>query len=870
MNSVAEKLRAAFGRFRSRDLAGAARLCGEVLREAPGHRDALHLLGVVRLAGGEADEAAALIRKALDGGAPEAAMQENLGLAHLVLRNFATAEALFRDALVLGASHGSLYLRLGIALSSQGKLADAVTALREAAARSPGDVDVHLNLGNTLAERGEAEEALACYNRVLALQRNHPAALFNLGNLHRNAGRFEEAENCYKRVLAVTPNDADVHNNLGLVYERQGRLDESAACLRHALALSPGHAHALSNLGNVLRQRGLLEEAAARCEQALALRPNFVDALINLGIVRGEQGRPGEAQSLYERALRAAPGNSDAYLNLGALLSAQGRWKAALACYRKALEASPRQARLHNDLGNALRDRGNLEEAIVAYKTALDIDPKSATGHYNLAEALKGAGRFDEAIASYERALALKPDFLRALGALTYVRQHVCDWGGIDASWQRLRAEAIGKAGSGISPFSILYMPFTAQEQLACAREWARETLGRAETMRAGSRFDHPSRARPGRLRVGYLSWDFHQHATAYLVAELFELHDRSRFEVSAYSYGPDDGSAIRARIKSGCEHFSDVGEESYIETAQRIRRDGIDVLVDLKGYTLGSRSRILALRPAPVQVNWLGFPGSMGTDCVDYLLADPFIIPEGEERHYAEKVVRLPDCYQVNDRKREIGAVTPSREACGLPADGVVLCSFNQTAKILPDVFASWMRIMKAVPGSVLWLLETNRWAAENLRRSATEHGVAAGRIVFAPHRPVAEHLARYRLADLALDTFPYTSHTTAADALWAGCPLVTRVGDTFASRVAGSVLISAGLSDLVTESPADFERLAIELASTPGRLQAIRHRLRDGRDSCALFDTPRFARNLENAYETMFAAFPRQQPDAGIGGTS
>jgi predicted O-linked N-acetylglucosamine transferase (SPINDLY family) len=371
----------------------------------------------------------------------------------------------------------------------------------------------------------------------------------------------------------------------------------------------------------------------------------------------------------------------------------------------------------------------------------------------------------------------------------------------------------------------------------------------------------HPSQARPGRLRVGYLSWDFHQHATSYLVAELFELHDRDRFEVFAYSYGPDDGSAIRARIRGGCEHFADVAGESFIEIAQRIRLNRIDVLVDLKGYTLGSRPQILALRPAPVQVNWLGFPGSMGTECVDYILADPFVIPEGAERHYAEKVVRLPDCYQVNDRKREISAFTPSREECGLPAAGVVFCSFNQTAKILPDVFARWMRILKAVPGSVLWLLETNRWASANLRRAATEQGVAAERLVFATRKPLPEHLARYRVADLSLDTYPYTSHTTASDALWAGCPLVTRAGETFASRVAGSILINAGMRELVTDDLAGYERRILELATSPGWLQEIRRKLQASRDSCALFDTPRFVRNLESAYETMFKTFLGQQ---------
>jgi predicted O-linked N-acetylglucosamine transferase (SPINDLY family) len=303
-----------------------------------------------------------------------------------------------------------------------------------------------------------------------------------------------------------------------------------------------------------------------------------------------------------------------------------------------------------------------------------------------------------------------------------------------------------------------------------------------------------------------------------------------------------------------------DVSGETPFTTAQRIYDDGVDVLVDLTGYTLGARTPILALRPAPVQVNWLGYPGTLGTDCVDYLVADPVIVPPGQESNYTEKVVRLPDCYQVNDRRREVSERVPSREECGLPATGIVFCCFNQAYKILPDVFASWMRIMNAVPGSVLWLLESNRWAIDNLRRAATERGVAGERIVIAPHRPMPEHLARYRLADLSLDTFPYTSHTTASDALWVGCPLVTRMGSTFASRVAGSALINAGMRELVADSAESCERLAVELATSPARLQDIRRRLRESRDSCALFDTPRFVKNLEAAYENMFEAWTKK----------
>ena len=654
-----------------------------------------------------------------------------------------------------------------------------------------------------------------------------------------------------------TSEDPDIHNNLGLVHVRRGQQQDAIRCFRRALALDPRHVYAHSNLGNALRAQGRLDEAAASCERALAVQPHFADALINLGGIRVEQQRMGDAQALYERVLQIDPHRTDAHRNLGLLFRTQGRMKEAIVSYRKALESAPGLAVLHSELAGTLRDFGDFAAAVAAYRKALDIDPQSAPEHYNLAETLKVMGQFDEAIAAYGRALTLKPDFYRALGGLIYLRQHVCDWKGIESLWERLRAEAVGKRDSGISPFSALYMPFSAQEQLACAQEWAHQTFDRLAAARAALGFSDPPRVSRERIRIGYLSWDFHQHATSYLMAELFELHDRGRFEIFAYSYGPDDGSSIRSRIRDAVEHFADVSGEPFTETARRIRRDGIDVLVDLKGYTLGSRPQILAMRPAPVQAHWLGFPGSMGAAYIDYIIADSFVIPTGAERHYSEKVVRLPGCYQVNDRKREIGSRTPTRKECGLPATGLVFCSFNQTAKILPDVFAAWMRILKSVPGAVLWLLDSNRWAPDNLRRAAMEQGVAPERLVFAPRSPLDEHLARYRLADLCLDTYPYTSHTTASDALWAGCPLVTCAGETFASRVAGSILRNAGLAELVTDSLAQYERLVMELASGPAKLDEARRKLSANRDACPLFDTPRFARSLETAYETMFGAF-------------
>jgi protein O-GlcNAc transferase len=857
---LTETLREAFGRFGAQDLAGTARLCEQILKQLPRQPEALHLLGVVRLMSGNARETVALIGRALEVSPRDAAMLENLGVAQLALRDFGNAEASFRRALDLGATQGLLYMRLGLALGAQHRWPEAVGALRMAAEKAPTDPDVLLNLGNALAEQGQSEEALACFNKVTALQPRHVIGHFNLGALYQRLDRFEEAVAAFKRALEIAPNDADTHNNLGIVYEKQKKLDDAAMSYRRALAANPRHVQAQNNLGNVLRAQGRIEEAVARYENALGLNPDHVDAYVNLGNARAEQGRYDEARALYEKALRVNPSSFEAHLNLGRLLRIQGETMEALAHYRRILELDSRQAFAHRDTGGLHRQAGEFEAAIACYRKAIEIDPRDADTYFDLAETLKLQGRLQETIPLYEQALELKPDHWRALNGLIHIRQHLCDWAGIEASWEQLRSGIGEHTDARISPFSILSLPTSAAEQLVCARTWAEQELAPVSRARSGLGFDFSPRRAPARLRIGYLSWDFHKHATAYLIAELFELHDRGRFEVVAYAYGPDDGSAVRARIKKACDRFVDVASESFVATARRIYRDEVDILVDLKGYTQGARTQILALRPAPIQVNWLGYPGTMGTDCIDHLIADPFIVPVGMESNYSEHVIRLPDCYQINDRQREASARIPTRRECGLPDGGMVFCCFNLSYKILPDVFTMWMRILQAAPGSVLWLLEANPWAGDNLRRAAAAHGVAPERLVFAPRRPLAEHLARYHLADLALDTFPYTSHTTASDALWMGCPLVTRAGETFASRVAGSILVNAGMRELVTDSFEAYERLAIELAASPEKLRDIRRRLQASRATCPLFDTPRFVRNLEQAYGAIFDAHSRK----------
>ncbi len=425
-------------------------------------------------------------------------------------------------------------------------------------------------------------------------------------------------------------------------------------------------------------------------------------------------------------------------------------------------------------------------------------------------------------------------------------------------AWEEIARRLDREADLG-SPFWMLLEATTPEQQLDYTRRWANAQFGTSSgtssgtsngKRRSGNAGDRPAEipGRPRRVRVGYLSSEFHEHAIAYLLAGVLEAHDRSHFEIHAYSYGPEDHSPMRARLRQACEHFIDIAREPDDAVVRRIEADALDILVDLKGYTMGARSAILARRPCPVQVNWLGYPGTLGASFIDCLIADGYVIPPGRESAYSERVVRLNHCWQSNDRKRPV-AEPLARSEHGLPEPGFVFCCFAQAVKITPDIFARWMSLLRTVPGSVLWLAEDNARATQALKEAACAHGIAPERVVFSPRVPFARHLARYRVADLALDTFPYTSHSTASDALWCGCPLVALSGATFAARVSGSILTHAGLPDLITGSLDDYERLAHALATDSQRLEDVRSRVAAAQTS-SLFDAESFARDLERLY--------------------
>lgn len=607
-----------------------------------------------------------------------------------------------------------------------------------------------------------------------------------------------------------------------------------------------------------------LENQLKHYQQNLLRNPKDLAAQIECGNLCVALHRFEDAAGYFRRLVRVIKTNLEvrealcyALQALGNQAHTQGRYALAEASFREALEYQPNNAAFLYNLGNALRELGKPKEAAACYQKALTITPNDADIHNNLGNVQRELGALDVAIASYQKALSLNPQLFHAKVHLVHQKQHICDWAGLNEDIAQIRHWLKTEPNAQISPFAFLAMPSTtAEEQKQCANNWVKNRY--ASLLEQAQQLNFLYNKNHQKIRIGYLSADFRLHPLAFLITELIELHDRSQFEIFAFSYGVNDKTSARARLEKAFDQFVDIRTLSDIDAAKKINACEIDILVDLTGFTQTSRTGIVALRPAPIHVNWLGYAGTMGEvtgglmpngkPMFDYILTDNFITPPESAKNYAEQLAILP-CYQPNDRHRPVGSA-PSRAECGLPENAFVFCCFNQTFKISPEVFTVWMRILKATSNSVLWLLDCNIWAQQNLIREASKLGLSVERLVFAPRVSIADHLARHKHADLFLDTLPYNAHTTCSDALWMGLPVLTCLGDTFSSRVAGSLLKTMGLDALITHDLPEYERKAIDLALTPELIKKLRGTLLHNKETSILFNTGLFVKSLERTY--------------------
>ncbi len=733
------------------------------------------------------------------------------------------AVACFGRATVLNTRHFFAWFARGMALHDLRRFEESAASYGQAAIIDGRNPDLFLNRGAMWLDAGQFDQALADFDRALSMRRDFPEALINRGNALKALGRFDEAMACYERLIGVYPRFAAAYNNRG----------------------------------NILQDRGQLDEALADFDRALGLDGHFTDAWNNRGNVLQKLRRFEESVAAYDRLVQLMPGFAPAHCGRGNALKALHRPEEALAAYDQAIALRPAYGEAWTNRGGALLDLGRYADAVECFDRALGFDADLAEASHNRGLILYAEGDLLAAADSYERALKTRPDLALILGSALHARMQLCDWDGFDARLQALAA-SLSAGQPAANPFVVQALIDDPDLQLKAAQAMVAAKFPAREAPEI-ARVTHE------RIRLGYLSSDFRNHPVSHLMAGILEHHDRSRFETFAISIREEPVEPWRARIIAGVDRFIYADGQSDAEIAAQCRSLGIDVAIDLNGFTGESAPAIFAHRAAPVQASYLGYLGTTGAAYFDYLIADPVLIPDAELPFYSEKIAFLPS-YQANDDRTAAAKVEPSRAELGLPEDGFVFCSFNQAYKITPDVFDVWMRILKRVPKSVLWLYASNPQVVPNLRREAERRGIDPDRMIFAPNIPLDWHLARLKRADLFLDTAPYNAGATASNALRVGLPMVTRVGRAFASRMAASLLTAVGLTELITATADAYEDMAVALATDPASLAAMRRRLQRNLPKCKLFDTAGTTRALEAAYTAMHARWLEGLPPEHI----
>ena len=744
------------------------------------------------------------------------------GLIAVQTKDYSAAVTFFDKALTINSRNAKTYYEKANVLSQMQLFSKALDSYDMAIELDPQYADAYSNRGVVLAVSQRYELALDSYKKAISINPLHVDVYFNQGNTFLALQQYYEAIESYGKAIELNSGYADAYGNQGVAYMALKLYQEALDCYNRAIEINPLQVDAWNNRSYVFLKLNNLHQSLLGYDRAIVLNPMNSAAYFNRGRALAQLHRYAESLDSYNRSIDINPENSDVYGFRGVVLSGLERYSEAIESYNKAIE-------LNSDNIGFLNNKGDAFYLLRRYKDAAD---------------------------NYGQVLFLNPKDGYAFGMRLLTKMNMCDWRDIEDEAFNL-AKKLKHRERILVPFTIL-----AIDGVYKLQQEAAEILVNAMFLVRSELPVLQKYNRHKKIRIGYFSADFYNHATAFLMAEMFELHDRSEFEFIAFSFGPNSQDEYMRRISKAFDRFVDVRNLSDVEVAEMSRALEIDVAIDLKGYTHGSRTGVFALKVAPIQVNYLGYPGTMGADYIDYIIADPILIPERNREFYTEKIVYLPDSYQVNDSTRVVSEKVCTREEMGLPPEGFVFCCFNNNFKITPLRFDGWMRILGQVEGSVLWLLEDNETASANLRMEAVQRGVNPNRLIFAGRLPNKEHLARQKLADLFLDTFPCNAHTTASDALWVGLPILTRMGESFASRVAASLLNAIHLPELITTTEEEYEALAVELALNSKRLKRITRKLKKNRLTTPLFNTERFTRKIEEAYTEMYRRYQNDLP--------
>ncbi|MEP7031370.1 MAG: tetratricopeptide repeat protein [Pseudolabrys sp.] len=724
---------------------------------------------------------------------------------------------------------------------------NAESRLRAALKFTPNSASIFTNLAVTLLRQNKFVEAREIAQKAVASVPNNIEALVVLMACFIHEKNFTEAFGVCDAVIALEPTNPELHNSRGVIFAGLRRFPEALASYERAIALNPNYAEAWTNRGNAFCKLKRYQEALAAYDRAQALKPNLSEIWLGRGEALNELDQFDPALAAFDAALKLNPDLAEAWLGRGNVFIAIGHHEDALSAYDKAVSLRPDLAEVWLGRGNGYFKFRRYEEALADLEKAITISRNLADARTARINILNLCQRYSDVVIECDKALQAIPDIDEVAGTRLHAKMQLCDWRDFESERMQVLSSIAG--GPIVSPFILLPVSSSSYDLLQCARRYnAKKFPASEKPIWQGERYNHD------RIRVAYLSGEFRDHPVSYLLAGVLEQHDRNRFETIAISVGPDDGGTMRPRIKASFDRFVEADGQSDIAVARMLRDLEVDIVVDLMGYTGEMRTAVLARRPAPIQACYLGYAGTLGADFVDYLIADATVIPPPRQADYAEKIVYLPNSFMPNDSKRAISNKAFDRAMFGLPPAGFVFCCFNNSYKINPETFDLWMRLLKKIDGSIVWLTESNDTASANLKKEAEARGVDPARLVFAKRMTlVSDHLARYRLADLFLDALPYNAHTTACDALWVGLPVLTQAGETFAGRVAASLLTAIGLPELITSTPQAYEDLAIELAANPDKLARMKRKLADNRLTAPLFDTQRTAKHLEAGYLAM-----------------
>ena len=728
--------------------------------------------------------------------------------------------------------------------------------LKNVIQQKPNDFNANNLLGVIYIEKGMPDECISHLKKALKIEPNNASANYNMANALMLKEQHSQALPFHTKATQFNPNDYWTNTNHGISLFKLNQLEKAKSLFQKAVDLNPEIPGGWLNLANCLKALGQSSEALSNYERALTLDPQYIEAWFNVGVILFELKRHEDALSAYSQAITLKPEYYEAWSNAGTNLEKLNRYNDALTCFDKALSLSTQVPEDLVNKANVLRKLKRFEEALEYCNLALEKTSKSPEFLSNKGLLLFDLKRYDEAIPAYQKAFELNPNIPYLLSYLIHTKMLVNDWQQLEHEIDTL-IKRVSLKDRVADPLQLLAVSGSPSLQLQGARIWVNDKYPENESLGKINKTSH------NKIRIGYFSADFRNHPVSFLTAELYEVHDRNRFEIYAFSLQtalPND--EMRKRLAISCDHFIDVENKSDLEIAVLSRELEIDIAIDLGGHTGDAKTGIFSYRSAPIQVNYLGYPGTMGAGYMDYIIADRTLIPETNRNDYSEKIIYLKDCFQVNDRKRYISDKEMYREEHNLPESGFIYCSFSNNFKITPQTFNSWMSILSQTDYSFLWLLSGSGSIQTNLQQEAKKCGIDPARLIFADRLPQSEYLARYQLADLFLDTLPFNAGTTASDALWAGLPVLTLIGQSFAGRMAASLLNAIELPELITYTEAEYEALAIELARNPEKLKVIKEKLANNRLTTPLFNTPLFTRNLELAYAQIYQRYQADLP--------